>query len=246
MVATLPGRTQGLGLTFRETNIRLIASEPAPRCFEFSAHAGFPVRIGRVSLRRVSDVTQLLNAVAQGDPKATDALIPLVYEELRRLARYRMSVEPAGHTLQPTALVHEAWMRLTNGNSLAPFGDRRHFFGAAAEAMRRILVESARRKKCVRHGGKLQRAAFEGVELSMPMPDDELLATHEALDKLATVDARAAEVVKLCFFVGLTQAQTAHEMGISLSTAERLWSFARAWLFREIKKMRGDAPDGRI
>jgi len=171
---------------------------------------------------------------------AADSLLPAVYQELRQLARWRMSSEAPGHTLQPTALVHEAWLRLTGGEHPARFHDRRHFFGAAAEAMRRILVESARRKKCVRHGGKLERTDMEGVDLPAPMPDDELLATHEALDKLAAVDARAAEVVKLCFFVGLTREQAAQEMGISLSTAERLWAFARAWLFREVKKMRGD------
>jgi RNA polymerase sigma factor (TIGR02999 family) len=171
---------------------------------------------------------------------AADSLLPAVYEELRQLARWRMSSEAPGHTLQPTALVHEAWLRLTGGESPAQFHDRRHFLGAAAEAMRRILVESARRKKCVRHGGKLERMDADSVDLPVPMPDDELLATHEALDRLAEVDARAAEVVKLCFFVGLTRDQAAQEMGISLSTAERLWAFARAWLFREVKKMRGD------
>jgi RNA polymerase sigma factor (TIGR02999 family) len=169
-----------------------------------------------------------------------DNLLPVVYEELRQLARYRMANEGAGHTLQPTALVHEAWLRLTGGAQPAQFENRRHFFGAAAEAMRRILVDSARRKLCVRHGGKLHREDIGDVELASPMPDDDLLSMHEVLDKLGSVDARAAEVVKLCFFVGLTQAQAAVEMGISLSTAGRLWVFARAWLFREIKRMRGD------
>jgi RNA polymerase sigma factor (TIGR02999 family) len=172
---------------------------------------------------------------------ATDSLLPAVYQELRQLARWRMSSEAPGHTLQPTALVHEAWLRLNGGENPARFHDRRHFFGAAAEAMRRILVESARRKQCVRHGGKLERSDMDGVDLPAPMPDDELLATHEALDKLAEVDARAAEVVKLCFFVGLTQEQAAQEMAVSLSTVERLWAFARAWLFREMKRMRGGA-----
>jgi RNA polymerase sigma factor (TIGR02999 family) len=181
-----------------------------------------------------------------GDAIAADELLPVVYEELRRLARYRMAGEAAEHTLQPTALVHEAWLRLSKGGAPAGFGDRRHFFGAAAEAMRRILVESARRKKCVRHGGQLQRVEMDGVELPLPMPDDDLLAMHEALEKLAGVDARAAEIVKLCFFVGLTQEQAARETGVSLSTVERLWAFARAWLFREIKRMRGDAAGGEI
>jgi RNA polymerase sigma factor (TIGR02999 family) len=177
---------------------------------------------------------------------AADSLLPVVYNELRRLARYRMASESAGHTLQPTALVHEAWLRLTGGEHARRFESRRHFFGAAAEAMRRILVESARRKKSVRHGGKLQREDIDGVDLQAPMPDDDLLAMHEALDKLASVDARAAEMVKLCFFVGLTQEQAAGEMGVSLSTAGRLWVFARAWLYREIKKMKGDSVPRRL
>jgi RNA polymerase sigma factor (TIGR02999 family) len=192
----------------------------------------------------MSEDTRKSESTGHEDAIAAGELLPAVYEELRQLARYRMANEMAGHTLQPTALVHEAWLRLTSGKSPASFGDRRHFFGAAAEAMRRILVESARRKKCVRHGGKLQRVEVDAIELPLPLPDDDMLAMHEALDKLESVDARAAEVVKLCFFVGLTQEQTARELGVSLSTVERLWAFSRAWLFREVKKMRGDAPPG--
>jgi RNA polymerase sigma factor (TIGR02999 family) len=146
-----------------------------------------------------------------------------------------MAGEAPGHTLQPTALVHEAWLRLV-GKQAPQFQNRAHFFGAAAEAMRRILVESARRKKRLKHGGELQRVDVDEVELPLPLPDDELLALNDALDRLATVDARAAEVVKLCFFVGLTQEQAGKELGISLATAERLWSFARAWLFQEMQK----------
>jgi len=185
----------------------------------------------------MSDVTQILQAVERGDAKAAHELLPLVYNELRRLAARRMANEAPGHTLQPTALVHEAWMRLA-GDQAARFENRAHFFGAAAEAMRRILVESARRKKRLKHGGKLKRVDVDEVELPLPMPDEELLALDEALDRLATVDARAAEVVKLCFFVGLTQEQAAKELGFSLATAERLWSFARAWLFQEMQKQR--------
>lgn len=194
----------------------------------------------------MSDSPAPLSGGEDEEIAAADSLLPVVYDELRRLARYRMASEPAGHTLQPTALVHEAWLRLTGGEHARQFENRRHFFGAAAEAMRRILVESARRKKSVRHGGKLQREDIDGVDLQAPMPDDDLLAMHEALDKLASVDARAAEMVKLCFFVGLTQEQAAGEMGISLSTAGRLWVFARAWLFREIKKLRDDVSPRRM
>ena len=185
----------------------------------------------------MSDVTHILERVQQGDAKAAADLLPLVYNELRRLAAYRMASEAPGHTLQPTALVHEAWLRLV-GNESGQFQNRAHFFGAAAEAMRRILVESARRKKCLKHGGQLERVDLEAVDLPMPLPDDELLALDDALNRLATVDSRAAEVVKLCFFVGLTQEQAARELDISLATAERLWSFARAWLFQEMQKTR--------
>ena len=186
----------------------------------------------------MSNVTQILEAIQGGKPEAAAELLPLVYAELRRLAAHKMASERPGHTLQPTALVHEAWLRLV-GNRASEFENRAHFFAAAAEAMRRILVESARRKKCLRHGGQLERVDVDAVELALPLPDDELLALHEALDRLASVDARAAEVVKLCFFVGLTQEQAAHELGMSVSTAERLWSFARAWLFREMQRTRG-------
>ena len=188
----------------------------------------------------MSDATQILEAVEQGDTEANGQLLLLVYQELRRLAAYKMSQEAPGHTLQPTALVHEAWLRLM-GDKAPRFENRAHFFAAAAEAMRRILVESARRKKRLKHGGQLQRVDVDEVELALPLPNDELLALDEALDRLATVDARAAEVVKLCFFVGLTQEEAAKELGISLATAERLWSFARAWLFQEMQKTR-DGP----
>jgi len=189
---------------------------------------------------QMSQVTQILQVVEQGDENAAEQLTPLVYQELRRLAAYKMSQERPGHTLQPTALVHEAWLRLV-GDQASKFQNRAHFFGAAAEAMRRILVESARRKKRLKHGGQLERVNADEVELPLPLPDDELLALDEALDRLATVDCRAAEVVKLCFFVGLTQEQAGTELGVSLATAERLWSFARAWLFQEMQRTR-DGP----
>lgn len=184
----------------------------------------------------MSEVTHILEAIQQGDRRAAEQLLPLVYHELRRLAAHKMANEAPGHTLQPTALVHEAYLRLVGSNQSQQWDGRGHFFAAAAESMRRILVESARRKKRLKHGGELQRVNVDEVELPLPMPDEELLALDEALDRLATLDERAAEVVKLCFFVSLTQEQAAKELGVSLATAERLWSFARAWLFREMKK----------
>ncbi len=190
----------------------------------------------------MSDVTQILNAIEHGDAKAAHELLPLVYQELRRLAAHKMAGESPGHTLQPTALVHEAYLRLVGPEQARKWDGRAHFFAAAAEAMRRILVESARRKQRLRHGGQLERVDMDAVDLPLPMPDDDLLALDEALDRLATVDTRAAEVVKLCFFVGLTQEQAAQELGISLATAERLWSFARAWLFKETRKALHSPP----
>ena len=195
------------------------------------------IATGDRSVLDVSDLTHILAAAQQGDATAAAQLLPLVYQELRRLAAHKMANEVPGQTLQPTALVHEAWLHL-GGDEQPTWENRAHFFGAAAEAMRRILVESARRKKRLKHGGELERVDVDAVELPLPMPDDELLALDEALNGLAVVDARAAEVVKLCFFVGLTQEQAAQELGVSISTAERLWSFARAWLFREMEKTR--------
>ena len=147
-----------------------------------------------------------------------------------------MAQEAPGHTLQPTALVHEAWLRLVTPEQQAQFQNRAHFFGAAAEAMRRILVDRAREKQALKRGGNLQRVGIDSVDIALPMPEDELLVVDEALDRLSMLDTRAADVVKLCFFVGLTQEEAARELGISASTAERLWGFARAWLLRELKK----------
>jgi RNA polymerase sigma factor (TIGR02999 family) len=184
----------------------------------------------------VNDVTQILAAAQEGDAAAAEQLLPVVYQELRKLAAYRMKQEAPGHTLQATALVHEAWLRLLQPEEQARFQNRAHFFAAAAEAMRRILIESARRKKRLKHGGAMERVDIDAVELPLPMPVDELLALDEALDGLEGVDRRAAEVVKLCFFVGLTQEQAAKELGVSVATTERLWSFARAWLFNEVRR----------
>jgi len=186
----------------------------------------------------MSQVTQILEAIQRGQSRATEELLPLVYQELRRLAAHKMAQEPSGHTLQPTALVHEAYLRLVGAGQPQQWEGRGHFFSAAAEAMRRILVDRAREKKALKRGGNLERVDIDAVELLAPMPDDELLALDEALDRLVTVDTRAAEMVKLCFFVGLTQEEAAHELGISVSTAERVWAFARAWLLREVKRQR--------
>jgi RNA polymerase sigma factor (TIGR02999 family) len=173
-------------------------------------------------------------AAEKGEHSAEN-LLPLVYQELRKLAAHKMAHEAPGQTLQPTALVHEAWLRLTD-NGHAQFESRTHFFAAAAEAMRRILIDKARRKQRLKRGGGMERVDIDAVELPSPMPDSELLALDEALDRLAVFDARAAQVVKLCFFVGLTQEEAARELGVSVATVERWWAFARAWLFREVRQ----------
>jgi RNA polymerase sigma factor (TIGR02999 family) len=195
----------------------------------------FPSLTLALTIQRVSDVTRILEAIHRGDPKAADELLPLVYDELRKLAAHKMANEAPGQTLQPTALVHEAWLRLA-GNDHPQFEGRTHFFSAAAEAMRRILIGNARRKQRLKRGGQMERVNIDEVELPSPMPDDELLALDDALVRLTAFDSRAAEVVKLCFFVGLTQEQAARELGLSVSTVERLWAFARAWLFQAVQK----------
>lgn len=182
------------------------------------------------------EITRFLEEMREGDPKAAEQLLSHVYRELRALAAYKMAGEAAGHTLQPTALVHEAWLRL-GGNNLS-FENRAHFFSAAAEAMRRILVENARRKKRLKRGGNQVRVDLTESEIAAPMPDEELLALDEALNRLAEKDPRAAELVKLCYFVDLTQEQAAKELGVSISTVERTWAYARAWLYREIRDNR--------
>ena len=183
----------------------------------------------------MGDITRLLEEMRGGDPEAAEELLSHVYRHLRALAAAKMAQEAPGQTLQPTALVHEAWLRL-GGDGGQRFPGRAYFFAAAGEAMRRILVEAARRKKRVRHGGNLARVDIENVDLAAPLPDDDLLALDEALTRLAESQPRAAHLVKLCFFVGLTQEQAARELGVSISTVERQWAFARAWLFREIQR----------
>ncbi len=187
------------------------------------------------------EITRLLEAMRQGSAEATEEFWSRVYCELRALAAAKMAREAPGQTLQPTALVHEAWLRLV-GRDGPRFPDRAYFFAAAGEAMRRILVENARRKQRLKRGGNLERVGIEDVQLAAPLPDEDLLALDEALTLLARRDPRAAEVVNLCFFVRLTQEQAARELGISVATVERTWAFARAWLFREIRKDRSAPP----
>jgi RNA polymerase sigma factor (TIGR02999 family) len=182
----------------------------------------------------MDDVTRLLSASAQGDPHAAAELLPLVYDELRRLAAQRLAQEAPGQTLEATALVHEAYLRLV-GDSRDAWDNRRHFFAAAAEAMRRILVEQARRKDRVRHGGGKKRIDLEEACSLVESPSEELLALDEALTRLTVLNPARAEVVKLRFFTGLTMSEIAQTLGISLPTAERYWAFARTWLYAEMK-----------
>jgi RNA polymerase sigma factor (TIGR02999 family) len=185
----------------------------------------------------VSDVTQVLQSLERGDSHATEQLLPLVYEELRKLAAYKMANEAPGHTLQATALVHEAWLRLVSDEN-RNWNGRAHFFGAAAEAMRRILIENARRKSAVRHGGGQARLDVQEIEIATPSKDEELLAVHDALEKLASRDKQKAELVKLRYFIGLTTDEAADVLGVSVATADRWWRFSRAWLFEEIERTR--------
>jgi RNA polymerase sigma factor (TIGR02999 family) len=184
----------------------------------------------------MSDVTQILNAIEEGDPHAAEQLLPLVYEELRKLAAQKMAQEKPGQTLQATALVHEAYLRLVGGDAAPRWDSRGHFFAAAAEAMRRILVEQARRKGRLKRGRGQQRVDFADVELSIQQPGDDLLALDEALTTFAQQHPEKAQVVKLRYFAGFTIAQAAQALGISPTTADRYWTFARAWLFRELAR----------
>jgi RNA polymerase sigma factor (TIGR02999 family) len=181
----------------------------------------------------MSEVTQILQSIEAGDKMAAGQLLPLVYEELRKLAASKMSRENPGQTLQPTALVHEAWLRLS-GDDSAKWRGQSHFFAAAAESMRRILIDNARRKRAARHGGGLAHKELLESALAAPAQDDELLAMNDALEKFAIIDSQKAELVKLHYFAGLTFEEIAAALGISVSTAKRWWEFARAWLFNEI------------
>ena len=184
----------------------------------------------------MSEITLVLRRLERGDAAAAQELMRLVYDELRHMAAGKMAQELSGHTLQPTALVHEAWLRL-GGDQPAHWQNRAHFFGAAAEAMRRILIDQARRRRAVRHGGGQERVNLDAVDLAGAVDNDNvLLAVHEALEKFAQLDPQKAELVKLRYFVGLTTEEAARTLGIAEPTAKRWWAYARAWLFQEIKR----------
>jgi RNA polymerase sigma factor (TIGR02999 family) len=188
----------------------------------------------------MSEVTQILHAMAEGDPSAASQLLPLVYAELRQLAAHRLAHQTPGQTLQPTALVHEAYLRLVGDPKADDWDSRGHFFAAAAEAMRRILVENARRKGRRKHGGGLTRRDFDAAEaVAVPEVREDLLALDEALTRLVAVDPQAAQLVQLRYFAGLSIPEAARALGVSPRTADRLWAFARVWLLREVG---GDVP----
>ena len=183
----------------------------------------------------MSEVTRILDRVQQGDPRAAEELLPLVYQGLRRLAAHKMSNEAAGQTLQPTALVHEAWLRL-GADEQPNWQNRAHFFAAAAEAMRRILVERARRRSAAKRGGGAEPLDVDEIEIPSPAPDDDaLLLVNEALEKFAALDPRKAELVKLRYFVGMTYEEAATVLGITVPTAKQWWAYARAWLGVEMR-----------
>lgn len=182
----------------------------------------------------MSDVSRILSQIEQGDPQAAEQLLPFVYEELRKLARLKLAHEKPGQTLQPTALVHEAYVRLVSPAEQQHFDSRSHFYGAAAEAMRRILVESARRRSRLKRGHSMERQTLNEEAVAVPEVDTQLVELDAALQKLAATDPRSAELIKLRYFAGLTISQAAETLGIAVTTANRDWGYARAWLFREI------------
>jgi RNA polymerase sigma factor (TIGR02999 family) len=190
----------------------------------------------------MNDVTRILSAIEQGDPLASEQLLPLVYEELRTLAAQKLARETPGQTLQATALVNEAYLRLVDQDKIQRWDSRGHFFAAAADAMRRILVENARRKKRLRHGGGRHRVDLDEAQLPVDPAVDDLLALDEALDELSRVDQQGAELVKLRFFGGMTTEQSAELLGLPERSAYRTWSFARAWLYRRLRHGQETAP----
>lgn len=194
----------------------------------------------------MSDVTRILNSCSPENPKAAEELLPLIYQELRRLAAYKMASQPAGQTIQATALVHEAWIKLA-GHEDRQWKNQRHFFAAAAEAMRQILIDRARKRRTLKHGGELRKVeldAAEGIQLPAETPGDEdtLLAVNEALDQLAQREPDKAQIVKLKFFVGLQNQEIAEIMGVSTKTVQRWWITARAWLFRRLDDEHNNDP----
>lgn len=190
----------------------------------------------------VSELTEILRALEEGDPLAADRLLPLVYEELRQLAAVQLANERPGQTLQPTALVHEAYLRLVGGANPEQWNSRGHFFAAAAVAIRRILIDNARRKRSEKRGGGLIRRELTDLPLTLPEPHEDLIALDEALQQLATIHPQAAELVQLLYFAGVTLPDAARTLGVSPRTAGRLWTYARAWLRREIEGT-GDAAE---
>jgi len=187
----------------------------------------------------MSDVTHILSQIDAGDPSAAEQLLPLVYDELRKLAAAKLVQEQPGQTLQATALVHEAYLRLTSGRAQKSWDGRRHFFGAAAEAMRRILIDQARRKRSGKHGGELERIELDETLLAGDGPRHDWLELDELVEQLAAADPQAGELVKLRFFAGLTGDQAADVLGISPRSADLTWSYARAWLFERLRRTRG-------
>jgi RNA polymerase sigma factor (TIGR02999 family) len=183
----------------------------------------------------MNEVTRILSAIDQGDPHAAEQLLPLVYDELRKLAAQKLAHETPGQTLQPTALVHEAYLRLVAADRPQQWDGRKHFLAAAAEAMRRILVDNARRKQSVKRGGGLVRHDLDDVEVSSPQVGEDVLALDEALERLAQTEKQAADLVKLRYFAGLTGKEAADILGISERTADRLWAFGRSWLMKDIR-----------
>src|SRR5262245_25748766 len=184
----------------------------------------------------MNEVTRLLAAIDAGDRQAADALLPLVYGALRQLAARKLAHETSDQTLDATGLVHEAYLRLVDADRDRPWDGRGHFFAAAAEAMRRILIDNARRKRSQKHGGDRQRENLEGVDIATPEPSEDLLALDEALTRLTARDPVKAELVKLRYFAGLSQPQAAQVLGIAMTTADRYWAYARAWLYREMTR----------
>jgi len=187
------------------------------------------------------DVTHILSAIEQGDPHAAEQLLPLVYDELRQLAMQKLAQEKPGQTLQATALVHEAYLRLVDVEQAQQWNSRGHFFAAAAEAIRRVLIDNARRRHSQRRGGAAERRSLDGLAAAVPASDDEMLAVNEALERLQQVDPSKAELVKLRYFGGLTVPEAALALGISVTTANRYWAYARAWLHEELAAD-GDSP----
>jgi RNA polymerase sigma factor (TIGR02999 family) len=202
-----------------------------------------PLDCSRLSVPPMNEVTRILSAVEQGDPHAAEQLLPLVYEELRQLAAQRLAQEKPGQTLQATALVHEAYLRLVDVEKAQHWDSRGHFFAAAAEAMRRVLIDNARRRRSQRRGGEAERRSLDGLEAADPASDDELLAVDEALERLHKVDPTKAKLVQLRYFAGLTIPEAAQALGISITTANRYWAFARAWLHEELAGGGGPASN---